>query len=493
MPPTNAPTSIGRWELLPYSCPIQPLHAVLLHTNKVFFISGSGNDPNNVNETKGSAVWDYTKNTFFRPLTPVDAYKEPFDLFCGGHSFLADGHLLFAGGTLRYDPFEGIPESFNFSPVDQQWTTVQPMAHGRWYPTLVTLGNGRILAVSGLDENGDLNRLPEIYAPSTGWIAFSQLTSKLPLYSHLFLLSNGKLFYSGAQFRASNKVPPRLLTLPTDFNKPIIEQQVSGLQDPDSGDQAGSVLLPPAQDQRVMIIGGGNGRQQMLDGSSNPVFGMATKRVNIVDLKSGNPTYRPAASLNFARMHVNAVLLPDRTVFVCGGSRMSESGKQATTQAEIYNPATNTWTVVANASVPRLYHSVALLLPDGRVVSTGGNPRRTVEERRIEIYSPPYLFKGPRPVIESAPQTLTYGGTMQIQTPQAQNIKWVNLIKPCSTTHSCNTEQRLVDLVITSATSTVLNVKVTNTANLAPRGWYMLFITDFKGVPSVAQWVRLLP
>ena len=307
--------------------------------------------------------------------------------------------------------------------------------------------------------------------------------SPYSLYAHLFVMSNGKIFYSGACFRDNGGVSPRIITLPTDPTQPIVETPVGGLRDPNFSDQAASVLLPPAQDQKVMIIGGGLPEDR------------ATNRVDIVNLKATTPTYTAGPPLNAARMHHNAVILPDRTVFVCNGSSMNEDGNQATRAAEIYNPRTNTWRVVETANVVRLYHSVAVLLPDGSVATGGGNPRRANEpggydEMRLEIYKPAYMSRS-RPVIQSAPEQITYGSTITIQTPQASNIQWVNLIKPMSTTHGLETDQRLVDVPITSRTSTSLSVKLTTNPNLAPPCWYMLFITDTAGTPSVARWIHV--
>lgn len=474
--------AVGSWELLSYSCPINPIHAALLRTGKVLFIAGSGNDSNNRNDTRGSAVLDLSAGTFSRPLTPNDAAGFPLDLFCVGHSFRANGTLLAAGGTLQYDPFYGSTATLVFNPVTEQWTQIQSMNSGRWYPTVVTLGSGRTFTLSGLDVNGQLDVYPEIYSSAfaTGWNAFSQrTTSRFPMYSHLFLLSSGRLFYSGGYFENTG-VSPRLLTLPLSFTQPISEQAVTGLAAQNFGEQAASVLLPPAQDQRVMITGGGDG-----------FFGQATNRVSIVDLTVSNPTYTAAAPLNFARMHHNAVILPDRTVFVCNGSARGENLDQSDLPAEIYNPATNSWTVAATPNLSgRVYHSVAVLLPDGRVLVTGGNPDRGIEERRIEIYSPPYMSQS-RPQIQSAAQTVSYGGTVTIQSPQAPDIQWVSLIRPMATTHSCETEQRLVDVPITSRTSTSVTTTVPINRNLAPPGYYMLFITNSSGVPSVARWIQL--
>jgi len=471
------------WQLVSQNSPILPLHAALLRTGKVFFIAGSGNDPTKHNTPNGSVVWDYQNNTFVQPTTPINPEGGPVDLFCVGHSFLSDGRLFSAGGTLQYDPFHGLPDTLIFDPTTQQWIyTTDWMNYGRWYPTLVTLGDGRIFAVSGLDVNGNLAVVPEIYDPSKDTWTKYQPCSPFSLYAHLFLLSNGKLFYSGACFGNNNGISPRILTLPTNFTQPIAETPVNGLRDIDFSNQAASLLLPPAQDQKVMIIGGGNN-------------GTATNRVDIVNLNAATPTYTAGAPLNFARMHHNAVILPDRTVFVCNGSSQEENGNQASRTAEIYNPATNTWTVGETATVTRLYHSIAVLLPDGRVATGGGNPQRVNEpggydELRLEIYSPAYISRT-RPVIQNAPTVVNYGGTFTIQTPQAANIRWVSLIKPMATTHGLDTDQRLVDVPINSRTSTSLTVQLTTNRNLAPPSSYMLFITDNAGTPSVARWMQV--
>jgi hypothetical protein len=263
--------------------------------------------------------------------------------------------------------------------------------------------------------------------------------------------------------------------------------------DPVLRNQSASVILPPAQDQKVMIFGGGPASKENKTD--------ATDKVSIVDLKNANPQYVAAAPMNLPRMHLNAVVLPDHTVFVSGGSLKQEDEPLARLQAELYDPATNTWHLMATATVPRLYHSTALLLPDGRVVAAGGNPEggKSVaweppdpdEEMRLEVFSPPYLFKGPRPVIDAVPAEWKYGQTITITSQQAGDIRWVSLIRHGVTTHSFDNGQRFVDLEILSQGNGSIQARVTHEPNIAPSGWYMLFITDNHGVPSVAQWVHL--
>jgi hypothetical protein len=474
---------MGSWQVLQYSAPILPIHAALFSSGKVFIFAGSGNDPTNTATPNGSAVCDLDAGTFYQPLTPLNASGQPLDLFCAGQVLQPQGQLLVAGGTLQYDPFHGLSTTVQFDPASQQWSTLSPMNFGRWYPTLVNLGNGRTLAVSGLDANGALCVQPEIYASTFGWKAYPRTASPFPMYSNLFLMSDGRIFFSGACYgNNANGVSPRILTVPSQQSKPITETAVPGLLSASASNQATSVLLPPAQDQRVMIIGGG----MAMTGSSSD---MAVNRVAIANLSAPNPSYSPAPSLNYARMHLGAVLLPDRTVMVCNGSSTEEDTTTSMLPAEIYNPLTNTWTVDTAPTVPRVYHSVAMLLPDGRVLTAGGNPSRGENELRLEIYSPSYITQS-RPVVQTV-QNGGYGKSLTIQTPQASNIKWVSLIRPSANTHSCDTEQRLVDAPISGKTSTSLTASITSNRNLAPPGWYMLFITDTSGVPSVAKWIQL--
>jgi FtsP/CotA-like multicopper oxidase with cupredoxin domain len=468
----RAAATQGLWELLPCDSQVLAVHAALLHTGKVLFFSGSGNDPDKqpAHDFR-SVVWDYENGAFYRPPTPID-------FFCAGQAFLPDGRLLVAGGTRRYDNFQGLRDAYLFDPTLEEWIHVQDMADGRWYPTLVTLGDGRILAVSGRRETFDANGNPqpnlvsEIYANASGWTALPAVQQAWPLYPHLFLLHDGTVFFSGGNMDGNAGLAP--FTLQVATSTPAAA--VGGLTVANKRDQAASVLLPPAQDQRVMIMGGGN---------------PATSAVAIADLAAANPTYSPADPLNFARMHLNAVLLPDRTVFVSGGAGHAENVPSAVLESEIYDPDTGHWTVAATATVPRLYHSVALLLPDGRVITAGSNPTRKNDELRLELYHPPYLFRGPQPFIQDAPQMVTYGGPILIESPQAADIQWVHLIRPMATTHSCDAEQRLVDIPFRHHGLCRLVAQMPDEPNLAPPGWYMLFIADHRGVPSVARWVHV--
>jgi FtsP/CotA-like multicopper oxidase with cupredoxin domain len=459
---------IGAWEMLPCDSVTLAVHFALLHTGKVLIFSGSGNyPPRHDSHTYGSVVWDYEAGTFApAPIT--------YDMFCGGQATLPSGDLLSCGGTKNYDnPWEGAKQAAVFSTAVETWTDVADMADGRWYPTLVSLGNGTVMVFSGTNEAGTgLNEIPEVFDQTTSaWTPTPHLrTPGWPLYPHLFLLTDGRLFFTGASL-GNTTLGGQLLHIGTGASTPV-----PGLSVPDGRDQGASVLLPPAQDQKVMVLGG--------LGAAG-----ATANADIVDLQAAAPAYKPTGSMVHARTRLNAVLLPDRTVFVSGGGSQGES--QPVLESEIYEPSTGTFTAAAVATVPRLYHSVAALLPDGRVATAGSNPSRGDDELRIEIFHPPYLFRGPRPSIESAPEKLTYGDEFILHTPNAIDIQWVQIIRPMATTHSTDSEQRLVDLFFTRKGVCELKVTIPEQANLAPPGWWMLSIVDNKRRPSNAHWVHL--
>ena len=528
LPLDNDPKTQGSWELLPYKSEVLPVHAALLPNGKVLFAAGSGNngvrfnnpDLGDVNKKiYCSVVWDYAASTpalplFSHPNTLRDGNGKVLDLFCGGETLLSDGRLLAAGGTQTYDvdaagnlngrPFTGSRAimTFDAGASTDPWKRQADMSDGRWYPTLVSLSNGKVLIAAGLDRNGNPNRSIEIFAPDAGIGKVSTLPlpppeqfSVLPAYPHLIQMQDGTIFFTGG--RMDDRDTTLLPCLLNITQNPIGVKKVEKLQFPQSRNQSTSVLLPPAQAQRVMIFGGAPP-----EGEEN-----ATDSVNVIDLSNpATAQYQVAPSLLLPRVHLNAVILPDRTLFVCGGALQREGGEAgerkitARFQSEIYDPQTNTWRLGATAKVERMYHSIALLLPDGKVVAASGNPDKgrvpnwqedPNEERSLEIYSPPYLFQGARPLIGIVKTEWKYGETIAIASPQAGSMLWGSLIRSGVVTHSFNTDQRLVDLPIISQVDGVVRVTVTNNPNLAPPGWYMLFLTDNNRIPSVSKWIHL--
>jgi hypothetical protein len=501
------PQRDGRWELLGFHSGVVAVHAALLPTGKVLFFAGSGSSqhrfdsPDFGNMAKGiytSVVWDpqaTVPKNFTHPQTIFDAHGRAFDFFCGGDTLLPDGRLISAGGTIGYNPYRGRADATVFDPQTGKWSFIASMAHGRWYPSLVALGDGRVLAATGFTEvfSFQHNQSIEIYDPANNhWDIhhFPPGFPNLPLYAHIFQLADGRLFFNGGHMDDALLLEPCVIDLK---HAPLQTTPIFGINARDMRNQSASVFLPPAQDQRIMLIGGGP------EGKPNKSY--AVDNVDIVDFKAAQPHFAAATPLSFPRLHLNTVLLPDRTVFVTGGSLRQEDVPLAQLQSEIYDPAKDQWTLTASCTVPRLYHSTALLLPDGRVVTAGSNPDATQnvvwdkdqvnEEMRLEVYSPPYLFKGARPIIGNVLEQWAYSAVIDIPSPTAGRLKWAHLMRPCVTTHSFDSSQRLVDLPINSQVGGMVKVTVPANPNIAPPGWYMLFIVNNDGVPSIGRWVHL--
>jgi PKD repeat protein len=463
------PAVQGQWRTLPYLMPINPVHIALMRNGKVLVVSGSGNVATET--TFRAAVWDLQADTI---LTQTVGW----DMFCNGMVVLPDGRVLVNGGTLQYDPFHGEPRNALFDPATGVFTNVQNMAHGRWYPTVTVLGDGRVMTFSGLNETGGTNTAAEFYTPGSGWSAEFTAGWTPPLYPRMHLIPDGRVFYSGAG-TGSRIFSPSTNTWSAN---PVATTNYSGTRT-----YGTSVLLPltPANGYRprVMIFGGGN---------------PATATTEIIDLGASPLQWAFGPPMSQPRIEMNATILPNGRVLALGGSTDDEDVNTKSLNADLYNPATNTFSSASANAFARLYHSGSLLLPDATVAVVGGNPARGSYEQHIEIYSPAYLFNANgtaalRPGVTAVtPGTFAYGATFQVQTADAANISSVVLMRPGAQTHAFDMEQRLVGLSYTVGTG-VLNVTAPPNGNIAPPGYYMLFVLNTAGVPSVSSFVRLSP
>jgi Domain of unknown function (DUF1929)/PKD domain len=456
----------GQWRTLTNQAPINPIHVALMNNGEVLIVAGSGNL--STETFFQAAVWDPLSETF---QTQAIAW----DMFCNGMVVLHDGRVFVNGGNLQYDPFFGEPRNAVFDPATHTFTNVQNMAHGRWYPTVTTLGDGRVMTFSGLRETGGTNSAVEIYTVGSGWSPEYPAGWTPPLYPRMHLSTDGRVFYAG-EGRGSRFFNPATNT----WTSVVATTNFAG-----SRGYGTSVLLPltPANGYRprVMILGG-----------ASP----ATATTEIIDLSAPTPTWAYGPSMSQPRIQISATILPNGKVLAVGGSTNNEDAATASLNADLYDPATNTFSPASRNLYPRLYHSASLLLPDATVLLIGGNPQRGNYERRLEIYSPAYLFKGDgtpaaRPTVTGVtPGTVGYGATFQVQTPDAAGIGSVVLVRPGAATHAFDMDQRLVGLSYTAG-SGVLNVTAPPNGNIAPPGYYMLFVLNGAGVPSVARFVRL--
>jgi hypothetical protein len=484
----------GRWDVLPTQNPVRSMHSVVLSNGKILLIAGSGNSEEMFEAgTFTSAVYDPEKGTYRTIPTPKD-------MFCAGHVQLADGRVLVMSGNKAYPAkdgshgYEGFKDSYVFDPATETYSRTNDMNDGHWYPSATVMGNGDVMSFGGLREDSTGSVTAERFDAAKGeWLPASQVNqtwSYWGLYPSMILMQDGRLFYSGSHV-FGNGTPGTGASL-YDYDKNTVTD-VPGLQDKDERDQSASVLLPPAQDQKVLTLGGGN-----ID--SNPDAG---RLVDVIDLKQPNPAYvagpqLPQGTVDLGngpqpetgaqgKMYVSAVLLPDGKVLETGGALHNRANPVY--ESSLFDPVTTTFDPVAPDPEARGYHSSSFLLPDGRVMSTGDNPGNGSWNHNVSIYTPPYLLKGARPRITSViDKEWKYGDTQRITVDRP--IAKAELIRPAAVTHSSDPNQRYVDLPL-SVDGANVDLNVTANPNLAPPGWYMLFAVDGNGVPSVAEWVHL--
>jgi Domain of unknown function (DUF1929)/Glyoxal oxidase N-terminus len=464
--------------------PINPVHVALLPTGNVLVVAGSGNCPPSQAGCPAGAPYGPSNGSGALLLSPsngqiLSQFPVSWDMFCNGMVLLDDGRPLIDGGTIQYDPFHGEPRVSLFDPSTNTFSDIQSMVHGRWYPTVLTLGDGRVMAFSGLNETGGTNSAVEFYTLGSGWSTQYPANWTPDLYPRLHLLPNGKVFYSGAQ-TTSKLFDPATTTWNTNFAK----TNYSGTRT-----YGTSVLLPLTPennyDPQVIIMGGGN---------------PSTATTEIIDLGAATPAWQQGPDMSQPRIEMNAVILPNGKVLAIGGSLNDEQTSSASLNADLLGPDPNNpgkyvFSSAGANAYPRLYHSVALLLPDATVWFAGGNPSRGTYVQPMEIYYPPYLYDSngnfvTRPSIASTPSSINYGNTFTVQTQDAASISSVVLVRNGTVTHAFGMDQREVGLSFTAGTGS-LTVTAPPNSNIAPPGYYMLFLLNSSGVPSVANFVQV--
>lgn len=445
------PAQVGEWSAV-FPWPIIAIHSSLLPNGQVLIWDGNGGVT--------ARLWNPATAAFTQVPHPVT------NLFCTGHSYLPDGRLHVTGGHIVDGV--GLAHTNIFDWRTSTWYRVGDMNAGRWYPTNVTLPNGDVLVLSGnIDNSVGVERLPQVWNPTTGWRNLTSALLSLPLYPFLHVATSGKVFMAGPSATA------RYLDTTGTGSWSTVAVSSGGYRD-----YGNSVLYDT---DKVVLIGG-----------HDPPIASA----EVIDLSAATPAWRAAGTMAFARRQHSATLLADGTVLVTGGTSGAgfNNAIGSVYAAEVWNPDTETFTTLASAAVRRLYHSTALLLPDGRVLSAGGGrPAGTggdTDHLDAEIFSPPYLFKGPRPTITSAPTRVTWGQVFQVKSPEAASIQKVHLISLSSVTHANNMSQRINRLSFTKV-SGALNITAPPGPNHCIPGVYMLFLVNGNGVPSVARMIRV--
>jgi hypothetical protein len=438
--------------------------------------------------------------TFIRP----DSIAKHLGAPVARKSRLEDLTIISEAMTLQKQNYRGLKASYIYSVQQQKYIkTTNQMSFGRWYPTLVSINGGSILAVSGLNEHGNIlyGDNEQFELSNKSWRVRSDLHRYFPTYPHLFRLKDGRLFYSGANTgygSATQGRQPGIWDL-TDNSF----QKVRGLRVPGMNETASSFMLPPVQQQKVAFVGGG------AVGDSND----ATNRFDVVDLKAENPVYKPMGQDYASQVrYLNAVTLPDDTVLLTNGStKYRGRGLSDLHLSRIYHPVTGRLSVAASNEVGRDYHGTALLLPDGRVMTEGSDPlfsdkagtRPGSFETRIEIYTPPYLETGtPRPQIVHAPKVLQRNTSFTVHANTSNGIATARLLRPSAVTHQTDPEQRSIALDVTLPKDCLpdpgqeehcdMTLTLGKLEGITPSGYYMLMLVDNRGVPSRAAWVRVM-
>jgi galactose oxidase len=470
----------GKWDP-PVDWDIVPLHIHLLPTGKIlawgkFEIDGSMGMPR---------LWDPTGGP------PTTAAMVPVDtmLFCSGHAFMGDGRLLVAGGHKNDD--RGLDVTNIFDPVTERWISGLPkMAKGRWYPTVTQLADGRMVTVGGRDTTGKVVVIPEVWEDSK-WVQLTGASLSLPYYPRDFLAPNGKVFYAGERVNA------RWLEVDAmTANGRGLWTSNTGLTHlwPYNRDYGSAVMYETG---RILYVGGGGNLNWA---TADPKASAPTATAETIDLNVSGPHWSSTDPMHFARRHLNATILPDGQVLVTGGTSAGgfNTLSGAVHVAEVWDPQTGHWTELASNRVDRAYHSVSLLLPDGTVLHGGSGDASAPlthqaypRQNNHEIFRPPYLFKGVRPTITALSKTgVTYLEKFTVSTPYAAQITGVRLIRPGSVTHAFDANQRASTLTFSRGSG---KITVTAPANSrrAPPGYYLLFILNRNGVPSVGQMLQV--
>jgi type II secretory pathway pseudopilin PulG len=491
--PASALATTGQWTA-PFTTPLVSIHMALIpNGNVLMWDSGDFNATPSV----GSFVWNPTTDVHTIMNTP--GFLAPNNnTFCAAQTSLPDGRVLVAGGH-NGAAFVGITNTniLNFSP-SESWVSEPvppPMANARWYPTLTKLSDGRILVVSGTDTgSGSTVTAMQVYNPSTNaWITLTGANVALPttssapyrvrpLYPFMFVVPpDGRVLYAGSD-EAYTSTHAFTVTGTTGSWSSINTLELVG---------GSAAMYRPG---RIIKAGTHGDTDLAAVPSVATAYTINTNALEPWSWTLTNP-------MNFPRAYHTLTPLPDGTVIVTGGTvntgyQDPPTGGVARFEAEIWTPnpldlSTGTWATMAPAQRRRAYHGNAILLPDGRVlVAGGGRLGGMTPQFEREIFSPPYLFRGPRPVISTAPATAGYAAPITITMSNSTTISSVALIALGAPTHGFDMNTRYVPLTFSQIGSTITATTPTN-GNIAPPGYYMLFAVNNNGVPSVGRFIQI--
>ncbi|MCZ2201356.1 galactose oxidase early set domain-containing protein [Cylindrospermopsis raciborskii] len=603
---------MGAWETIPLPPPsnrMQSVHTILLPNGKVLTLNGSSfrttltKDENGNNKfiegvdvtddkiVDNTGLLDPVSGQFKRTSTPpAMQFGESNDLFCSGHVQLANGNVLFIGGTGRYYPggaFTGSRQVNIYDWKTDTWSAVGQLKQGRWYPSLIPLADGKVVIFSGLklDAPNQINPSLEIYDPSTGKISYVDLTKiknspfntklkdvnsydSIDLYPRVFPTADGRLLITGDDggiggvLVSQSSKKTYLMSIKDNGDNNFSVSFEVGPEKGETSKAYGTALQVPNSED-VLLLGGIIGTNDINFGRGGKTEGFpAGSRVAdslqrwVSPQKSGEKNGKWEIVDHFLdkpRANLEAVILPTKEILVVNGGEYPEYKpvyEPLLMTPDDQVPGGYTKKSMNPAKLPRLYHNGAVLLPDARVLVTGGNANRASLEKdgtvhvnvvkdpttyykfpelnkefsieeyykspqsyflvegdsqpfvpaeiwQAEIFSPPYLFQpGLRPEIVQVPTTLNYGRKDGILVKNATEKGSVVLVKLGAVTHSFDYGQKLAELSNVNVPNvmgdkSLIVFKTPENANLYPPGYYMMFYLNNLGKPSIAKMVKL--
>jgi hypothetical protein len=473
----------GLWST-PFRIPVMGITSVLLHTGKVLFWSYDPVDYQNPdNSGNGVAyLWD--------PATRQgESITPPENIWCSGQTILADGRVFIAGGNLRYpDPsvtngtggWMGTLTTYTFNPLDKSWTRQPNMRNGRWYPSTTKLGDNRVVIMGGMDETGTdtYNVSVEVFTPA---LAMNGVGSILAVGSHapaswypmMYTLPSGSMLEAGPSRYTTNQLDP------ATWNWTYLGMMRGDHFAFGNGIIYTDASAAPAKSV-VMVAGGYYG-------------GIALAGNEWLDASNPTTGWRAFPQWLLPRRNSNTVILPDGSLLTIGGNQASTNYGLPLVEAELYaKPATDAsgaWQKVAPPTIQAAYHSTAILLPDATVLLSQDDMDSSGTDHKAQVYSPPYLFKGARPGIVNVPAKVGYGQSFDI-TVDRKGLTGAVLVAPGATTHANDMHQRAIKLPV-QVRNKIITATVPNSRGTVPPGYYMLFVLDRNGVPSVARFVNV--
>ncbi|MFK7995098.1 MAG: galactose oxidase-like domain-containing protein [Granulosicoccus sp.] len=476
----QTPSQIGQWgDILDW--PLVAVSMANLPDGRILTYSGSERRTWPTTEQTYSATWDPMTGQFDETL------HLGHNMFCAATSMTDDGKVFVNGGRNQGNsPWTSIYDS-----TTNNWTQIENMSSGgRWYPTSLALGNGNILTAMGSSTNV---RNPDLWSKETGWrvlngIDFLTMRQRRPKRGDTTwfpLLSQAP---SGDVYHFWDTVENH-----------YIDPNGNGFSSPanpdtDNGEHSGGIQI--MYDEGLLLMTGTN------DGTwRNNGEGEADNQAFTINLNGSRPVIRSTQAMNYPRKFHQMIPLPTGEVMVVGGNttgaKFQDNG--SVLNAEIWNPATGEFRVVAGMDVPRDYHSTALLMTDGRVITAGGgydagNPFSSGTHQDAQIFSPPYLFDvsgqaAARPSLQSTVEEIGYGQPFSVTT--SADIAYFTLIKMSSVTHAVNTDVRMFKPAFTQQANGLYTITMHGNENVATPGYWMLFAVDEEGVPSIAHTLRI--